>query len=163
MKWERFTVLTALVLLGLAGQAAADKPVASVRGHGIWEKRKGVDHQPVIESININASVDDEGQVSGRILWTSIYNGMNGDQGPGVSGWTWRIDVDTYVVVSPDEAYVEGTITRSNWADDPEVGLRIGFYVFDGGAGRDDGLENQIPMSPEFASPILSGNFTVRH
>jgi hypothetical protein len=152
MKWERFAILSALVLVGLARSARADAPVASVRGHAISQRVKLTDHQPFLDSISTHAWVDVDGEVGGHIVWTSVYNGGGGDQGQGVSGWTWFIEVDTFLILSPNEVYVEGVIAKSNFPEDPFAGERAGVFIYDGGSESPDTFNGE---------PIVNGNFRV--
>lgn len=78
------------------------------------------------------------------------YNGLNDSHGQSISGYTWQVDIDTYLILSENEVYVEGTIFHSNVKQD--IGSRTGFYVYDGGPGGTDYIQG---------TPVLKGNFDI--
>ena len=77
--------------------------------------------------------------------------------GDGSNGWQWVIAVDTLIMLSDNEARVEGVIVQDNkfpWYNEGErTSIRL---VKDNGQGAAD------PPDEIFGVPILGGNFIVR-
>ena len=173
--WATFCM--AMLSLLQASQAATPSAVVSINGHGLWVRNTG-DHyenqQPYLESTMIDAWLDADGQAHGTIVWMDVLNGIFDQHGPGYSGYTWKIDVDT-IVFNPDledpalgVVFVAGVVTQSNVKAD--IGQRTGFYVAKFGAGEGDHI---LPAGGEinwyffqfftdYAMPILNGNFSIR-
>ncbi len=156
--------LSAAVVLAIAlcsSSPAAPPGTRSINGHGIWAQDTGdvyENHQPYLESTMINAWVDECGQPRGTIVWMDVYNGLFGAQGDehgqGVSGYTWQVEVDTYIMFADNEVYVEGEIVHSNVPSD--IGGRNGFFV------RDNGDTPNDPPDEIGGTPLIRGNFRIR-
>jgi len=132
MHANRILALAATLVFASAchADAAPREIIHSISGHGTWALDTGDDyqnHQPYIESTAINATLDADGSVDGTIVWMDTYNGLFENHGESFSGYTWQVDIDTFIMLSEHEVYVEGTIFHSNVESD--IGVRSGFYI----------------------------------
>jgi hypothetical protein len=174
------SVATTVALLGSSAtlDAAPPNAVVSVNGHGLWARDTGdvyANHQPYLESAMVNAWLGADGQAQGTIVWMTLFNGLfgaqGGDHGEGISGYAWQVEVDTVIVRSPGEVFVEGVITHSDLEGD--VGFRNGFFIYDAGGGKGAGVgadaicptihfdHEDSEFVPDY-SPVVAGNFRIR-
>ncbi|MGE5195519.1 MAG: hypothetical protein ACM3U2_23750 [Deltaproteobacteria bacterium] len=145
-------VATAIIGAAEDGLSAAGLPVHSVTGQAhflgnIYE-----------ESIAIDASTDEAGNVQGMITWEST-NVFGYGYGPGESGYPWYIAVDV-LEVSGNLAYVEGIVVGSPQVPE-DVGTAVVFMIEDNGDGQ-SGTPDVIFWDGNAPQPIDAGNFTVR-
>ena len=147
----------ALIVLSVAAAARADE----VRGQG---SLKWSTNPPFSDHFAINAWRDADGIVRGMAAWTAVYHGFPGDGGQGTSGYPWYMAIDTLVMVSDHEVYIEGVVVYSPQVPEDE-GLVVSFFIRDNGNSADDPADElSLFYDPtgEFALPIHSGNFVVR-
>jgi hypothetical protein len=130
------------------------QPVHSLNGHGTWVLDTGdvyANHQPYIESTTIHAWLDADGTAHGTIIWMDTFNGPYDAHGQSYSGYTWQVQIDTYIINDDGSVYVEGDIVHSNVEAD--IGGRNGFTIYDGGSGELDLINYR---------PVIAGNFTIQ-
>jgi hypothetical protein len=133
----------------------------SVRGHGEIGQQNG--QKPVgeqINSIDVNAWLDGNGNVHGRVIWNWSHN--NGQGSPQQGSYPWYMQVTT-LQISGNAAYIEATVVRSPKSPG-DVGTHVGFWIYDNGSGHSATDFFVLPSASYYYwnfQPI-KGNFTVR-
>jgi len=126
-----------------------------VQGGGSWFLTAGLPGSGQnVQSLSINASIDPQGEVRGVISWTWATNPLPGNGGKLANGYPWVMAVDTMLVLSGSEAYLEDPVTRSGQAPS-DVGTRVEWFV------KDTGNDPDSPPDEINGTPIEGGNFTV--
>jgi hypothetical protein len=133
----------------------------SVRGHGQIDQQNG--QKPVgeqINSIDVNAWLDGNGNVHGRVIWNWSHN--NGQGSPQQGNNPWFMQVNT-LQISGNAAYIEATVVRSPKSPG-DVGTRVGFWIYDDGSGHTATDFFVLPSVSYyyFNFQPIKGNFTVR-
>lgn len=127
---------------------AGARTVNEVRGHGVLFDLIDGDS---IDSISINAWLDESGAAHGFVSWGGEYFASEDTR---ELGWVWHIEVtDLYVI--GNVAYVGGIVVHDNKFPESE-GTYVSITVIDNGSGA------AAKPDEVLFSPIDGGNFTVR-
>lgn len=146
-------LMVCLALAVLATSAHAAEPVETVMGGGTYKTTAGQldNHQPVIDSVTINATLYDDFSAEGNIVWMGTYNGRQ-DPGKGTSGWTWQIEVDSWWLNEDGSVTVWGTVRHSQLKH--EIGAFTAVNFYDGGGNNSDFINgNEIDGNIRFIDP----------
>jgi hypothetical protein len=153
MKTRLIVILAAVTpVLAAFAQALASgngQPIHEVRGQGVVQLSP---QDGELYTVSSNAWVDETG-VHGVATWCNQIHPWDGYP----RGWQWVIDVDTLIMLSDNEVYLEGVIVHDNKFPEWMEGVRVGIGpVTDNGQGASD------PADQILGVPIQGGNFIVR-
>ena len=154
-------------LLALPVRVEAQQPVHSVRGNGLLNRNVGLpEGGQYFDQIAISARLDADGSVTGQMTYESVYQTVpptNGYVGPLASGYPQQYDIDTLIMLSDHEAYVEGVCVNDPQPGGFAVGFRLGFVIRDNGNGNGSPPDEFSWGSPDSysPSPIIAGNYVV--
>ncbi len=153
--------LSVMVLLTVPAVASAGAPIHAVRGHGILTN----EGPAYLNQLSINASVDENGTVTGMGLWAT-QNLNPPDCPPSLcTGMIWQLRIDS-LHVTGNVAHIEATVLRDSRFPEYE-GCKVEWTITDRGNGK-SGLPDLYEQSSSTGClsdgtvSILGGDYSVK-